>query len=352
MQQKPWHHSPAIIVGLLVLFPPAGIALMWMRLPWTHKAKLGVSAVAGAWFVAMLVGGSARNRRDAIATQPTGAVSSEPPRATPASLTSPPAPVTQVPSGRALIEREPLLLIPPKLDGFALAVANPLPPKIAVGATASYIGENKHLVAHVTVNKSDVKPDPPDEQRKPIKVGESDALLAEDKSDKTISITWNTAGWHVLVTVDYERSTDRSAAEKAVNLIAPEIGAVLDKYLAGTAPTEAAREQHLAEIAQATSTTRAQAFVTKLEGAGIGRDLVSNVSLKGDPDELLITVGPSWHRAIRQERLMAAQNLWKMWADINTPTTPDTSRIKLVDANGNEVGGSGLGAGSRIKVQD
>ncbi len=353
MQQKPWHHHPAFIVALLVVFPPAGIVLMWMRLPWQHRAKIAVSAVAGAWFVAMLVGGNARKRREAMATRPAAVVTTEEPPAKPVQPpTSPPAPATPVPSGRALIEREPLLLIPAKLDGFALAVANPLPPKVIVGATANYTGDNKHLVAHVTVNRSAAKPDPPDEQRKPIKVGEHDANLAEDKSDKSISITWNTDGWDALVTVDYERTIDRGAAENAVYLIAPKVGAVLDQYLTGTPPTEVDREQQLAEIAQATSTNMVHAFVSKLETAGLGGDLVSNAGLKGDPDELIITVGASWHRAVRQDRLVAAQNLWKMWAEINAPTDPDASRIKLVDINGNQVGGSRLGAGSLIQVQD
>ncbi len=72
-----------------------------------------------------------------------------------------------------------------------------------------------------------------------------------------------------------------------------------------------------------------------------------------DPDELVITVGSTWHASLRQERLMAAQNMWKLWASINTPTDLDKSRIKLVDVNRNEVGGSGaIGAGSRVKVQD
>lgn len=47
---------------------------MWMRLPWPPKAKVAVSAIAGAWFVAMLVGGNARRRREAVATRPAAAV--------------------------------------------------------------------------------------------------------------------------------------------------------------------------------------------------------------------------------------------------------------------------------------
>lgn len=89
--------------------------------------------------------------------------------------------------------------------------------------------------------------------------------------------------------------------------------------------------------------------MSKIQTAGITTDLVSRASIKGDVNELIITVGSTWHRAVHQERMIAAQKLWQVWGDINTPTDMDTSRIKLVDVNGNQVGGSGV-MGSSIKV--
>jgi hypothetical protein len=65
---------------------------------------------------------------------------------------------------------------------------------------------------------------------------------------------------------------------------------------------------------------------------------------------VIVTVGSTWHHAIRQQRLMAAQKLWRAWSEINSPTDPDKSRIKLVDGNGNEVGGSGV-MGSSIDIK-
>jgi hypothetical protein len=64
-----------------------------------------------------------------------------------------------------------------------------------------------------------------------------------------------------------------------------------------------------------------------------------------------VDVGPASHRQIKQERLIAAQNLWATWAQINSPKNFDDSGIELVDMNGNEVGGSSI-AGSSISVMD
>ena len=47
MSQQPWHRQPAIIVALLVLFPPVGIALMWLRFPWTKNTKLVIDVSVG-----------------------------------------------------------------------------------------------------------------------------------------------------------------------------------------------------------------------------------------------------------------------------------------------------------------
>lgn len=348
--QKPWHHRPAIIVALLVVFPPAGIALMWMCLPWSHKMKQAVSGIAGAWFVAMLVLGNARKGSEdrGPSLRATAAPEAPTAQAPVPSATTPPPPAPEPPSGLALIEHDPLLLIPAKLDGFALASASLLPPKVVHGANASYYGENKHLVMRVTVNRSNVEIKP-DDQLKPIKVGDHDGTIGEDKAAKTITIAWSASGWNGLVAMDYERAVDRSAAEKAVQAVAPKIAALLDSYLTGTPPTEADRQQQLAMIAQANASAKVEEFMSKIQTAGITADLVSRASIKADVNELSITVGSTWHRVVYQERLIAAQKLWKLWADINTPSDLDTSRIQLVDVNGNRVGGSGL-MGSSIKV--
>lgn len=352
MQAEPWHHRPAIIVALLVVFPPAGIVLMWMRLPWSNKTKLVVSGVAGAWLVVLLVLGKAGRGGEAQALPSSAGAAKAALPATPqgpaTDATPSLLPAQLPPSGLTMIENEPLLLIPVKLDGFALAQATRLPPKVALGANASYYGDNKHLVAHVTMNRSDVKVTP-DEGLKAIKVGDHDGTIGEDKTAKTITIAWSATGWNGLVTLDYERAVDHSPAERAVQALAPQVAALLDSYLTGRPPGDTVRQEQLAAIAQANVTSKVKDFMSKIESAGITNDLVSNAGLKGDPNELILTVGTSWHRITRQERLSAARKLWNVWADINTPTDMDASRIALVDARGNRVGGSGV-MGSSVKV--
>ena len=44
--------------------------------------------------------------------------------------------------------------------------------------------------------------------------------------------------------------------------------------------------------------------------------------------------------------------MWEWWAAIASPQEPDLARIKIVDAKGNEVGGSRVWGGSLIWVQD
>ena len=63
-----------------------------------------------------------------------------------------------------------------------------------------------------------------------------------------------------------------------------------------------------------------------------------------------ITVENVWHVQHKQIRLQAAENIWKQWALITGKG--DDARIKIVDLNGNEVGGSRMWGGSLIWVQD
>lgn len=65
-----------------------------------------------------------------------------------------------------------------------------------------------------------------------------------------------------------------------------------------------------------------------------------------------ITLRNVWHLRNKQIRLQDAQTLWKAWAVVASKDDPDKARIKLVDLNGNEVGGSRVLAGSLIWVQD
>lgn len=81
---------------------------------------------------------------------------------------------------------------------------------------------------------------------------------------------------------------------------------------------------------------------------------VEHVYVESDGDIWTATlkVNNYWHIKPYQVRLQDAQNLWKLWAITSSPANRDLARIKIVDLNGNEVGGSRILAGSLIWVQE
>jgi hypothetical protein len=104
------------------------------------------------------------------------------------------------------------------------------------------------------------------------------------------------------------------------------------------------------EAAQARQKQNLDRLMTSLSSAGIDNSIIESFSVQGDT--VTMTVSNVWHLTAYQIRLQAAQNLWKLWASIASPAEPDKARIKLVDFNGNEVGGSRVLAGSLIWVQE
>lgn len=90
-------------------------------------------------------------------------------------------------------------------------------------------------------------------------------------------------------------------------------------------------------------------FVDRLSAANVN-SIIQSVSVSDET--ATITVTNAWHYSVYQVRLQAAQNLWKIWASIASPSKPDRARIKIVDFNGNEVGGSRILGGSLIWVQE
>jgi hypothetical protein len=91
------------------------------------------------------------------------------------------------------------------------------------------------------------------------------------------------------------------------------------------------------------------AFKAGVEELGAA-ELILNYSAQGK--RLTLTVANGWHFQPYQLRLQAAQNLWQGWAQLISPTELDSARLKLVDGNGNEVGGSRIIAGSAIWVKE
>jgi hypothetical protein len=120
---------------------------------------------------------------------------------------------------------------------------------------------------------------------------------------------------------------------------------------------ESVEQANALKRARAAQAHRAEApnrFIARLEAAGVDGNLVVNVARDEVlPDMLVITVGGSWHYAVKHERLMAAQTLWKLWVRVNGGgNDPDRNWIRLVDLNGNKVGGSGMWGGADINVAD
>ncbi len=122
------------------------------------------------------------------------------------------------------------------------------------------------------------------------------------------------------------------------------------------APTSAQIQQNLAQSAQREAAAAQKfaadqaEFLRRMQSVpDVGTILVSTQrGINGD--DLKITVGQTWHYQPFQVRLQLAQTLWRIWAKIHAPSTPDQAYISLVDANGNSVGGSSSMAGSLVHV--
>jgi hypothetical protein len=105
-------------------------------------------------------------------------------------------------------------------------------------------------------------------------------------------------------------------------------------------------------VTQADIQKNLDAYHAVLKAAKV--DLIKSISV-GYRDGMwtaTLTVKDIWHLRHKQLRLQDAQNLWKAWAVIASPKDLDQARIKLVDENDNEVGGSRVWGGSMIWVQD
>lgn len=100
-------------------------------------------------------------------------------------------------------------------------------------------------------------------------------------------------------------------------------------------------------------TEQLQKFVSTLAKHGIDSSLVSKANISSISQDLLeIHVTNSFVLQPYQIRLQGAQNLWRLWAAIHTPDHQDTSRIRILDMNGNEIGGSRMWGGSLIWVSE
>jgi hypothetical protein len=128
----------------------------------------------------------------------------------------------------------------------------------------------------------------------------------------------------------------------------PEIAAELK--LAKQKQLAVMRERQAAAAAQQGAQDNLDSFMAVLKAAGVGNELITNVSTKGET--VSITVANGWHYQPKQIRQQSAQVLWQTWAMIYAPNDLDKARLSLRDSVGNEVGGSRWLAGSLIWVDD
>lgn len=124
------------------------------------------------------------------------------------------------------------------------------------------------------------------------------------------------------------------------------------KIATGDPPADAARQREDRKAAAAKQQQNYDTFHATLQATGTPSSLSMLEGSQFDGDTIIITVANTWHLMPYQLRLQAAQNLWQTWAKIASPQDLDRARLKLVDLNGNEVGGSRFIAGSAIWVQE
>jgi len=130
-----------------------------------------------------------------------------------------------------------------------------------------------------------------------------------------------------------EKNTEIAAAKKAEKL----------------AEIEAEKARILAEEKERPK-KELDRFVKLIESIDTEGVLIDSASV--NEGRLKVTVKSGWHYQPYQIRLQMAQNLWKVWATIHSPSEPDRARISITDLNGNEVGGSRILAGSLIWVKE
>lgn len=124
------------------------------------------------------------------------------------------------------------------------------------------------------------------------------------------------------------------------------------KQLGGVLATDANKKKSSASDEQPKA--KLDAYLALVNADPLASKIVESVQVEqnGQRWTATITLRNVWHLRNKQIRLQDAQTLWKAWAVVASKDDPDSARIKLVDLNGNEVGGSRVLAGSLIWVQD
>ena len=119
---------------------------------------------------------------------------------------------------------------------------------------------------------------------------------------------------------------------------------------------EQAKEARRAAASQELTKTRDEfAAILDALNAEVGLQLFEGLTVERIGDHswrATVTVSDLWHIRHKQVRLQDAQALWAAWAIVASPAEPDRAFLKLVDYNGNSVGGSSWLAGSVVSVPE
>ncbi|MEU4730523.1 PASTA domain-containing protein [Streptomyces sp. NPDC023588] len=106
-----WWQHPALIIAALVVFPPAGITLVWLS-RWNQTKKIIATVVAGLWFLALVLSDPPKETTDAakpqaaVSVAPTPSVSASATPAAPPTPTPTPDPVMPSVVGKPFAEAE------------------------------------------------------------------------------------------------------------------------------------------------------------------------------------------------------------------------------------------------------
>ncbi|MFF9503265.1 excalibur calcium-binding domain-containing protein [Streptomyces sp. NPDC014656] len=93
-----WWQHPALIIVLLVLFPPAGIVLAWLG-RWTNRTKTVATVLSALWFLLILVSDPQEDPAKGDDPKPAvTATATTPPAPEPTTESPSPAPTTESPT--------------------------------------------------------------------------------------------------------------------------------------------------------------------------------------------------------------------------------------------------------------
>jgi hypothetical protein len=295
------------------------------------------------------------------ALTPTPAVSTPPPASSKASKAA--GFGVAAPTAAVIIQGDPRLLLPAKLDGFVLIYTEPNPTPIAgkpapaeTGRWARYVesGEKPKLVLSLLADRTkdlvEVEPGCAKTQ-----IASHEAVGCIDSELSETCVAWRNGDWRLMLCafpVEGEGSRKGAAPDRAlVETHARAVSTWSDAAIAGLEPTQ--REARVTALDAAAKALEAAAGATRVSLARLAGKIppwVLSYEANGG-GSLRAHVGPAWFALDAATRQTEAVAFWKAWATANTPSNLDASRITLVDNSGRRVGGSGVMGGSSVSVE-